>query len=128
MKLLILKSQRHKTKNYGNRQLNQRMDKNPETIPHILDKAEFDRDYKTRKQMELPVRSLKRIIEKQEDTKTLLDHDNYQASIAYYRYIKFLSMQNEPDTTTIYNDLKQHYRKQTTIEELPEDTTETTEQ
>ncbi len=101
------------------------MDKNPETIPNILDKAEFDRDYQTRKQMELPVRSLKRIIEKLEDTKTLLDHDNYQASIAYYRYIKFLSMQNEPGTTTIYKDLKEHYRKKTTQEGLPEATADT---
>ncbi len=101
------------------------MDRNPETIPNILDKAEFDRDYETRKQMELPVRSLKRIIEKLEDTKTLLDHDNYHASVAYYRYLKFLSMQNEPGTTTIYNDLKKHYRKKTNPGGLSEDTANT---
>ncbi len=28
---------------------------------------------------------------------------------AYYRYVKFLADQNEPGTTTIYQDLKQHY-------------------
>ena len=28
---------------------------------------------------------------------------------AYYRYVKFLAEQNEPGTTTIYQDLRQHY-------------------
>ncbi len=48
------------------------MDRNPETVPRILDKEEFDRDYAARKQMELPARSLNSIIEKLEDTKTVL--------------------------------------------------------
>ncbi len=91
------------------------MDQNPETIPNIIDKTEFDHDYATRKQLELPVRSLKRIIEKLVDTKTLLDHDNYHASIAYYRYIKYLAAQKEPGTDTIYSDLKLHYKRKTSI-------------
>ncbi len=100
------------------------MEQNPHTIPNILDKAEFDRDYKAREQMELPMRSLTSVIEKLKDTKTLLDHDNYHAAMAYYRYIKYLSMQNEPGTTSIYNDLKQHYKYTTSSNEASNDNIE----
>ncbi len=66
------------------------MDQNPETIPHVIDKEEFERDYKVRKQLEQSIRSFTRIIEKMKDTKTLVDHDNYHASVAYYRYVKLV--------------------------------------
>ncbi len=99
----------------------QYMEQNPHTIPNILDKEEFDRDYKAREQLELPTRSLASVIEKLKDTKTLLDHDNYYGALAYYRYIKFLSMQNEPGSTTIYNDLKKHYKNSATTSEKPKD-------
>lgn len=101
------------------------MEQNPETVPMVIDKEEFDRDYKARKQMEVPIMKLERVMEKLRDTKTLLDHDNYQASVAYYRYIKYLSMQNEAGTTTIYKDLKQHYKRPQTVAKAPEDTTQT---
>ncbi len=103
------------------------MEQNPETVPTVLDKAEFDHDYKARQQMEQPFRNLARIMEKLQDTKTLLDHDNYHAAVAYYRYIKFLSMQNEPGTTTIYKDLQQHYKHSAIVAGTPPDTTETAE-
>ncbi len=98
------------------------MEQNPETIPPVVDKAEFDRDYATRKQFELPVRSLTRIIEKMKDTKTLLDHDNFHAAMSYYRYIKYLSSQNEPGSTSIYNDLKKHYKHRATVATTDTDT------
>ncbi len=101
------------------------MEQNPETIPMVVDKQEFDRDYKARKQMELPLMQLERVMEKLQDTKTLLDHDNYQAAVAYYRYIKYLSMQNEPGTTSIYKDLKQHYKRSSSATQAPADTTST---
>ncbi len=85
------------------------MEQAPETLPVTIDKAEFDADYKARKQLELPLRDLTRIMEKLQDTKTLLDHDNLQASLTYYRYIKYLAQENEAGTSSIYKDLKQHY-------------------
>lgn len=85
------------------------MEKAPTTVPKTIDKAEFDRDYAAREQMETPLRELTMVAEKLRDTKTLLDYDNLQAAQAYYRYVKFLSEQNEPGTTTIYQDLRQHY-------------------
>ncbi len=86
------------------------MEQAPETLPRTIDKAEFDADYEARQQIEKPLRDLKRVVEKLTDTKTLLDHDNLQASLTYYRYVKYLASENEAGTTTIYSDLKQHYR------------------
>ncbi len=88
------------------------MEQDPETIPRVIDKAEFDRDYKARQQLQKPLMQLARITEKLQDTKTLLDHDNYQASIAYYRYIKYLASENEAGTSSIYKDLKKQYQHQ----------------
>ena len=85
------------------------MEKAPHTVPKTIDKAEFDRDYAARGQVETPLRELTMVAEKLRDTKTLLDYDNLQMAQAYYRYVKFLADQNEPGTTTIYQDLKQHY-------------------
>ena len=85
------------------------MEKAPHTVPKTIDKAEFDRDYAARGQVEAPLRELTMVAEKLRDTKTLLDYDNLQVAQAYYRYVKFLAEQNEPGTTTIYQDLRQHY-------------------
>ena len=85
------------------------MEKAPHTVPKTIDKAEFDRDYAARGQVETPLRELTMVAEKLRDTKTLLDYDNLQVAQAYYRYVKFLADQNEPGTTTIYQDLKLHY-------------------
>ncbi len=85
------------------------MEKAPTTVPKTIDKAEFDRDYAARGQVEGPLRELTMVAEKLRDTKTLLDYDNLQVAQAYYRYVKFLAEQNEPGTTTIYQDLRQHY-------------------
>ena len=85
------------------------MEKAPHTVPKTIDKAEFDRDYAARGQVEAPLRELTMVAEKLRDTKTLLDFDNLQAALSYYRYVKYLASQNEPGTTTIYQDLKLHY-------------------
>ncbi|HAT64896.1 MAG TPA: hypothetical protein DCS66_09875 [Flavobacteriaceae bacterium] len=86
------------------------MEQAPETLPRTVDKVEFDNDYIARQQLEIPLRNLNRVVEKLRDTKTLLDHDNFHNAISYYRYVKYLAGQNEPGTTSIYEDLKQHYK------------------
>lgn len=86
------------------------MEKSPDTLPRTIDKEEFDRDYVAREQLETPLRELTVVMEKIRDTKTLLDFDNFQATLAYYRYVKYLSEQNEPGTTSIYQDMRQHYQ------------------
>ena len=87
------------------------MEQDPTTVPNTLDKHEFDKDYKARQQMEEPLKKLSRITEMLMDTKILLDFDNYNGSLSYYRYVKFLATQNTPGITSIYEDLRQHFEK-----------------
>ena len=75
-----------------------------------IDKHEFDKDYKARQQMEEPLRKLLQLAEMLSDTKILLDFDNYNGSLSYYRYVKFLATQNTPGITSIYEDLSQHFQ------------------
>ncbi len=84
----------------------------PEHHPPFLDKEEFDRDYKTRTQIESRISKMQSMLEELTDTKTLLDHDNYTYSVAYYRYIKMLSSQDVPGVTSIYEDMKKVYASQ----------------
>ena len=86
------------------------MEQDPATVPNTLNKHEFDKDYKARQQMEEPLRMVLRIAEMLSDTKILLDFDNYNGSISYYRYVKFLATQNMPGITSIYADLNQHFQ------------------
>ncbi|WKS95411.1 hypothetical protein [Riemerella columbina] len=101
------------------------MEQEPSTVPPTIDKAEFDMDYSARTQLESPLKKLNRVIEMMTDTKTLLDYDNYTASISYYRYIKFLASQNEAGTTSIYKDLSSYYQSRgatNSTSEAPEET------
>ncbi|MDO5664091.1 MAG: hypothetical protein Q4G63_02390 [Bacteroidia bacterium] len=99
------------------------MESMPETLPRTIDKEEFDRDYVARQQLEAPLRELAAVMEKMSDTKTLLDFDNFQATLAYYRYVKYLAGQNEPGTTSIYQDMSLHYKGgRPAAEKAPEST------
>ena len=86
------------------------MEQNIDTLPKTIDKHEFDKDYKARQQMEEPLRKLLQLAEMLSDTKILLDFDNYNGSLSYYRYVKFLATQNTPGITSIYEDLRQHFQ------------------
>lgn len=85
------------------------MEQYAQHIPGFLDKAEFDRDYSARQQVETRLQRLSSITEQLSDTKVLLDHDNYHNSITFYRNIKFLSGENVPGTNVIYDDMKQFF-------------------
>ena len=87
------------------------MEQNIDTLPKTIDKHEFDKDYKARQQIEEPLRKLLQLAEMLSDTKILLDFDNYNGSLSYYRYVKFLATQNTPGITSIYEDLRQHFER-----------------
>lgn len=86
------------------------MEQYPQHIPNFLDKAEYDRDFKARTQIETRLQRLQTITEQLSDTKVLLDHDNYFNSLSFYRHIKFLSRENIPGIKTIFEALKQFFR------------------
>lgn len=89
------------------------MEQHPTWIPRFLDKAEFDRDYKARKQIEDRVQLFEGIAQQLIDTKTLLDHDNYTNALTFYRMVRFLSRENEPGAKTVYEDMRVLFEKST---------------
>ncbi|MCK0202317.1 hypothetical protein [Ornithobacterium rhinotracheale] len=91
----------NKTKTY--------MEQHPDFIPKFLNKAEFDKDFVAREMIETRILRLQSIVEQLADTKTLLDNDNYNNSLTFYRNIKFLSGEDVPGTTNISKDLQQFF-------------------
>jgi hypothetical protein len=85
------------------------MEQFPQHVPGFLDKAEFDKDYSAREQIEMRLQRLSSLTEQLSDTKTLLDHDNYHNAITFYRNIKYLSDENVPGSNVIYSDMKQFF-------------------
>ena len=85
------------------------MEQFPEYVPLFLDKAEFDRDYAGREQIEARQQLLNSLAEQLADTKTLLDYDNYHDALVFYRNIRYLANENIPGTNEIYNDMKQFF-------------------
>jgi hypothetical protein len=86
------------------------MEQYPQYVPSFVDKAEFDADYAARQQLEERTQRLASLTEQLGDTKTLLDHDNYQNALTFYRNVRYLSRENTPGITTIYNDLRQFFK------------------
>lgn len=86
------------------------MDQYPQYIPAFLDKAEFDNDFLARTQIETRLTRLQSVAEQLSDTKTLLDHDNYHATITFYQHIRYLSQQSVAGISTIYEALKQFFK------------------
>ena len=85
------------------------MEQNPSHIPSFLDKAEFDKDYAARQQIESRLMNIAGLTEQMSDTKVLLDHDNYFNALSFYRNVKFLSQENVPGTTNIFKELRQFF-------------------
>lgn len=89
------------------------MEQHPQWIPNFLDKAEFDRDYAARTQMESRAQLLENLAQQLIDTKTLLDHDNYNNSLTFYRKVRYLAGENEPGAKSVYEDMKVLFKKNT---------------
>ncbi|AXT52850.1 hypothetical protein D1818_19220 [Aquimarina sp. BL5] len=95
-----------KSKNY--------MEQHPDWMPRFLDKEEFDKDYLARIQVESRAQMLENLSQQLIDTKTLLDHDNYNNALSFYRMVRYLAGENEPGAKTVYNDMKVLFNKTTT--------------
>ncbi|MFC4163627.1 hypothetical protein ACFOWU_08185 [Epilithonimonas zeae] len=85
------------------------MEQYPQYVPPFLDKAEYDKDYDARQQMESRMQRLNSLTEQFSDTKILLDFDNYHNSLTFYRNVKYVSSENVPGTNVIYDDMKQFF-------------------
>lgn len=97
------------------------MEQNAQWIPGFLDKEEFDRDYDARTKIELMLSRLENLTQQLIDTKTLLDHDNYNNSLSFYRYLRYLANENEPGAGAAYRAIKQLFNRTNNSPEGKED-------
>lgn len=88
----------------------QLMEQNPTLVPSFLDKAEFDKDYAAREQIEGRLMQIAGLTEQMSDSKVLLDHDNYFNALSFYRNIRYLSGENVPGTSSVYAEMKQFFK------------------
>jgi len=97
------------------------MEKQPKWIPNFLDKEEFDRDYNTRKQIDSEVEKLKQLTQQLIDTKMLLDYDNYSNALSFYRMVRYLAGENEPNAEEVYQEMKILFGKNKTVTDESEE-------
>lgn len=90
------------------------MDNMPDSLPPMLDQAEFLRDYEAREILNVRLKLLKSVMDKMEQTKIMLDFDTFNNTLIYYRYIRFMAENKSPGMESIYNDLKQHFKRSST--------------
>lgn len=100
------------------------MELKPQVMPPTLDKAEFDKDYLVRTQIDPLMKRINVLQTVFSDMKTLLDFDNFNAAVSYYRYVKYLSQQNAPGMSAVYSDLKTHYQSRSVASTTPSGTPE----
>jgi hypothetical protein len=85
------------------------MEQNPDIVPKFVDINEFKRDYEARYTIEKAIRRLDAIKRKLEDTKILLDYDNYQDVMAFYRAVRYLAKEKEEYAIHVYEELKTYF-------------------
>jgi hypothetical protein len=81
----------------------------PQFKPVKLDNAEFTNDYESRSDIETFMMNMADLQRKLTDIKILLDHDNYQAALAFYRSVRYNAQEKVASAIPIYNDLKQYF-------------------
>ena len=81
-------------------------DSQPALSSPDVDWAEFMNDYDTRAFIQATIQRLQSMIDGLNNAKILHDWDNWFNALSFYRNIKFLSGENAPGTTTLYQDMK----------------------
>ncbi|WP_321310124.1 hypothetical protein [Marinifilum fragile] len=82
---------------------------NPKYTPGFVSPEEFEKDFAAREQIETMIRKLDQIRLKLNDTKILLDNDNYMDAMAYYRSVRYFANEHDQEAMPLYNELKQFF-------------------
>jgi len=61
----------------------------PELVPSFIDRDEFERDFQARTDTEELIVLAEDVLHKLYDMKILLDYDNYQDMLAFYRSVRY---------------------------------------
>ncbi len=82
------------------------MEQNANFIPSFIDLDEFNRDFAARKTIEDMLMRLERISRNLSDIKIMLDNDNYHDCLAFYRAIRYWSVEQQEGAIAVHNQLK----------------------
>ncbi len=81
----------------------------PELVPSFIDKEEFERDFQARTDAEELIMQTEEALRKLTDMKIMLDYDNYQDVLAFYRSVRYSASEKISNAVTVYNDMKQFF-------------------
>lgn len=81
----------------------------PELVPQFLDQNEFERDFQARSDAEELIMLAEEGLRKLSDMKIMLDYDNYQDVLAFYRSVRYGASEKISNAVTVYNDMKQFF-------------------
>jgi len=70
---------------------------------------EFNLDYKARKEIEYLLLRINAINQKLQNTKILLDHDNYHRALSFYRMVRYNAQEQQSFAIPIYEILKKYF-------------------
>jgi len=79
----------------------------PELVPSFIDTEEFERDYQSRVDIDELMVLADNVQRQMSDIKILLDYDNYQDVLSFYRSVRYYANEQENNAITVYNDMKQ---------------------
>lgn len=79
----------------------------PQLAPASVNPEEFERDYQARQQIGELITQTEELLRKLTDIKILLDFDNYQDTLAFYRHVRYLANEKNSMAILAYNDMKQ---------------------
>ena len=81
----------------------------PELVPSFIDQKEFERDYQARAETEEMIMLAEDVLRKLSDMKIMLDYDNYQDILAFYRSVRYGASEKVSNAVSVYNDMKQFF-------------------
>ena len=81
----------------------------PEFIPQSVDLDSFEINYQNREVFEEIIGKVEQVLRNVSDIKILLDNENYQDVIAFYRLMKFYANDHHQVAMPLYEELKQFY-------------------
>lgn len=81
----------------------------PELVPSFIDRDEFERDFQARTDSEELIMLVEEALRKLTDMKIMLDYDNYQDVLAFYRSVRYGANEKVSNAVTVYNDMKQFF-------------------
>jgi hypothetical protein len=85
--------------------------KNPGLVPSFMDVAEFEKDLKLFKQLQVIMNHLVPLTDKLKDTYALVGEEAYQAARTFYHHVRNAAQSNIPGASAVAKELGKHFKR-----------------